>query len=277
MRRGLLRRYRGIGWVLSSASSRQALLLALLSFSPSIAGGAGVSVVDGGHKRRGRVAAGDGQAVEVVGELLVGDGPLVGGVESESKGPAEADGGEGDVSRCVLGADCAITGGGLDEPVKDAASGVALIGPIVVVEERVHDVDGTESTVDGGVQIPMQRLATGGSLLESGPTLPDRTVQDLDGRGSQKLLLIREVSVQRGDPHPGTISHGIPRWFATDLENELDRRIDDRLTVASGVSAHRTTPRIESFRRPRNGLYSSTSYLMAHLEDSWPTSNNRHT
>jgi hypothetical protein len=202
-----------------------------------------------------------------VGELLVRDRPLIGGVESDSKGPAEADGGEGDVTRCVLVADRAITSGGRDEPVEDAASGVDLFGPIVVVEERVRDVDGPESKVDGGVQIPMQCFATGGGLFESSPTLPDRTVQHLDGRGSQKLWLIGEVSVQRGDPHPSTIGHGVSRWFATNLKNQFDRRVEDRLPVTSSVSAHRAPSGSAGFGRSRNGVYSSTSLPMAHLED----------
>lgn len=36
---------------------------------------------------------------------------------------------------------------------------------------------------------------------------PDRTVHDLDSRGSQQLWLIREVSVQRGDPHASAVGH----------------------------------------------------------------------
>ncbi|MEO5725305.1 MAG: hypothetical protein ABIQ39_09545 [Ilumatobacteraceae bacterium] len=36
-----------------------------------------------------------------------------------------------------------------------------------------------------------------------------------------------EVPIQRGDPDIGTFGHGISGRFATDLEHQLNRRVDD--------------------------------------------------
>ena len=91
----------------------------------------------------------------------MGDRSLVGGVESDCEGSAEADGGEGDIVRCVLGSDSAVAGGRVDEPVEDASGGVALLGPIVVVEEREDDVHRTKPDVDCCMKIPTQRFAAG--------------------------------------------------------------------------------------------------------------------
>lgn len=197
----------------------------------------------------------------------MGDRPFVGGVEADCEGSAEPNRSHCDVACRVLSVDRSITCASLDQLVEDVACGTALFGPLVVVEERVHDVDGAEAAVDRRVQVPTQRLATGGSRFEGGSALPDRTVQDLDGDSSQQLWLVREVSVQRGDPHPGTLGHGISGRFAADLEHQLDRRVDNRLPVPSSVSAHRTAPGIASHPISRNGVYSSTS-LAGQREDS---------
>lgn len=184
----------------------------------------------------------------------MGDRPLIVGAEADCQGPTEPDGGQGDVGCGVFVVDRSVTGGGRDELIEDVACGVALVGPVVVVEKRVNDVDGAESTVDGSVQVPPQRLASARRRCEGGTTLPDRTVQDLDGHGSQQLLLIGEVSVQGGDPHTGTLSHGVSGGFATDVEDQLDRRVDDRLPVPSSVSAHRADQEAVVRRRSQNGV-----------------------
>lgn len=67
-------------------------------------------------------------------------------------------------------------------------------------------------------------------------------VQGLDGDGSEQLLLIGEVSVERRDPDAGTVGHGVSGWLASEFKYQVDRGVQDRLPVPSGVDAHRTAP-----------------------------------
>ncbi len=151
---------------------------------------------------------------------------LVGG-EPDCERPTEADGGESNVGRCEFLAGRSVVDRGNGELGEDVACGITLFGPVVVVEEWMHDIDRTEPSVDGGMQIPTQRLASTRLLLECGTTLGDRTVQDLDGDGVQQLLLVGEVSVERGDADPGVFGDGVSGRFATNFEDNLDCCVDD--------------------------------------------------
>ena len=119
----------------------------------------------------------------------------------------------------------------------------------------MHDVDGAEAALDSGVQILAQRLSSSGGLLERGMARSDRAIQSLDGHGSQKLLLVREVSVQRGDPNFGTVGHGVSGGLAADLENQFDRPVDDRLPIPPSVSAHRNTRDHFSFQGMKRSIF----------------------
>jgi len=214
-----------------------------------VSGRSGCDAVSSGERRGWRVgpAASGGQAVEVAVELLVSDRPFVVGGKTDRQGPAEPEGDEGDVVRRLFVIDRPVIDGCSDELVEDVACGLALFGPVVVVEERMHDVDGAESGVDGGMQIATQRVASVRLLRKGGTTVADRTVQDLDRDGPQQPLPIREVSVQRGDTDPGAFGDGVSGRFAADLDDDLDRCVDDQLSVPSSVSAHCTAP-LSAFR-----------------------------
>ncbi len=172
-------------------------------------------------------------------ELSVSDRAFLVGAETDRQGTAEPDGDQGDVDRREFGVDRRVVDGGSNETVEDGARSVALLGPIVVVEERVHDVDRAESGVDGGVQITTQRIASVRLLLERGAALGDRTIQNLRGNRPQQPLLIRKVSVERGDTDSGALGDCISGRFAPDFQDDLDRCVDDRFVIPSSVSAHR--------------------------------------
>jgi hypothetical protein len=92
------------------------------------------------------------QPVEIEGQLSVGDRTLVDGVEADRQGPAEADGGEGDVGRGDILIDDTVAMGGPDQPVEHVSCFGASIGPVRVVEQPVDDVDDAQPGVDGRVQ-----------------------------------------------------------------------------------------------------------------------------
>ena len=191
----------------------------------------------------------------------MGDRPFGVGVETDGEGPTESDRGQRDVVRGVFSFDRALASGGRDQLIEHVASDVASFGPAGIVEQRVHDVDRAETAIDRSVQIPTQRVASGGRLLERGSTFSDRTVQDLEGDGSQQLLPVREVSVQRGNPHACTFGHGVSGRLAAGLEHEVDRRVEDRLPVPTSISAHGRHP---------DSLDSTKRSIFLHLAQGHP-------
>lgn len=75
------------------------------------------------------------------------------GVEADGQGPAEANSGQRDIGCGVLVVDCSVADRSCDEAVEDVLCGFLLFGPVVVFEERVHDVDGAETALDGSMQV----------------------------------------------------------------------------------------------------------------------------
>jgi hypothetical protein len=194
------------------------------------------------------LAASSREAVEVGVELLMGNRSVVADGQSDRQRPTEADGDESNVGCREFFAGCPVVDGGSDEPVEDVACRVTLFGPVAVVKQWMHDVDGAQPGVDGSMQIPTQRLASARLLVERGTALGDRTVEDLDGDRAQQSLLVREVSVERGDADPGAFGNDVSRWFTANLQDDLDRCVDDGSAVSSSVSAHRSAPQLRCSR-----------------------------
>jgi hypothetical protein len=197
----------------------------------------------------------------------MGDRALIGQVEADRQRSTESYDCEGDIRRSDVLVDRAVAYGALDQTVEHVLSGGTPIGPVAIIDQRVHDVYGAEAGVDRSVHVATQGLAGGGCLEEGSFALLDRAVDHFECHGSEELLLIGEVSVQGADTEPGSLGDRVPGRLPADLEDHLDRGVEESPAVPSSVGSRRWVPRARVGVHHGNGVYSSASAKVR--DDGW--------
>lgn len=107
----------------------------------------------------------------------------------------------------------------------------------------MDDVDHAQTGVDGLMQVAAQGLTAVSRLSQRRPAPFDRAVEHVQCHCTQQQLPVREVAVER----PGTdaSSHGdrVHGWLPADLQEQLDRSVDEPSPVPSNVGSHRQASR----------------------------------
>ncbi len=175
------------------------------------------------------------QTIQEVVELTVSDGPLGGQIEPDRQGSGKPDGGERDIGRRDGAGGCGVAAGGVDEPFQHTLGGMALLRPVGVRKQRVHDIDDPKTGVDRCVQIATHRYPATLRLPECRLALCDGAVEHVQRQRPQELLLIGKVPIEGGDTDAGALCDRVAPWLPSGLEEEVDRGIDDAAPVPAGV------------------------------------------
>jgi len=189
-----------------------------------------------------RRTAVDGEPAEADVDVPMRELSLVGKRKSDGEWSGGTDDGEADVFDGCVRSHQSVVLGAVDDCVDERVGSCSLLGPVRIVEEWVDEVEHSEAVVDREMHVAPKRLAAVDGVCERAFASCDGAIQHVESDGVQERLLVGEVPVERPDSNAGAVRDRVPSGLAAYLEDQLDRGVEEQLTVSLCIGAHQILP-----------------------------------
>ena len=110
----------------------------------------------------------------------------------------------------------------------------------------MNNVYDANPVVERRVHVLPKGIYPVGDRLDKAFAGADALLEHVTSSGMKKRLLIGKVSIESSNAKSCAFCHCVARWLPANLQDQLDHRLDEHLSVLLCISAHRYLPLVYS-------------------------------